>query len=186
DNYNSTYDTYNYYSGKIKAGAQYGAGIEYNVQNHYSVELLYLHQATTAPTTYQAGNNVSVKTENFNVDMNYILFGAERHQLAPSGKVEGFGGIFAGVDVIDVSTADNAKSGSQTKFAWMLRMGAILWTAGPIGIRLQAQLNSVSQGMGGGLYFGTGGAGVGLSTYSTIYQFGLGGGIVIKLKNKSQ
>ena len=35
--------------------------------------------------------------------------------------------------------------------------------------------------MGGGLYFGTGGAGAGVSTYSSYYQFNLGGGLVFKL-----
>jgi hypothetical protein len=31
------------------------------------------------------------------------------------------------------------------------------------------------------LYFGTGGAGAGLSSYSSMLQFGLGGGLVFKL-----
>jgi hypothetical protein len=56
-----------------------------------------------------------------------------------------------------------------------------VWAGEKFGIKLQAQLTSVSQGAGGGLYFGTGGAGVGLSTYSSIYQFGLGGGLTFKL-----
>ena len=38
------------------------------------------------------------------------------------------------------------------------------------------------QGAGGGFYFGTGGAGAGVSTYSTIYQFNVGGSINFRLK----
>ncbi len=33
----------------------------------------------------------------------------------------------------------------------------------------------------GGFYFGTGGVGAGVSSYSTMYQFGVGGGLVFKL-----
>ena len=40
---------------------------------------------------------------------------------------------------------------------------------------------SAVQGAGGGLYFGTGGGGVGVSTYSSMYQFGLGGGLTFAL-----
>jgi hypothetical protein len=50
-------------------------------------------------------------------------------------------------------------------------------------LKLQMQLVSVSQGFGGGAYFGTGGAGVGLQSYSSVYQFGMGGGLAFKLGN---
>src|SRR5881398_948709 len=69
DSYNSTYDTYNYYHGKIQAGGQYGAGLEYTVHNQYGVELMYLHQTTHAPTNYQEGNNFTPKDVNFGVNL---------------------------------------------------------------------------------------------------------------------
>ena len=43
-----------------------------------------------------------------------------------------------------------------------------------VSLRVHAQLLSPVQGAGGGFYFGTGGEGVGVSTYSTIYQFNVG------------
>jgi hypothetical protein len=45
---------------------------------------------------------------------------------------------------------------------------------------LQAQLQSAVQAFGGGLFVGTGGVGAGVNSYSTIMQFGLGGGLVFK------
>jgi hypothetical protein len=39
---------------------------------------------------------------------------------------------------------------------------------------------SAVQSAGGGLYFGTGGGGAGVSTYSSMYQFGLGGGLAFQ------
>jgi len=67
------------------------------------------------------------------------------------------------------------------KFAWGLRLGGIIWTPGRVGIKLQAQLLSAVQSAGGSVYFGTGGAGAGVSMYSSMYQFGVGGGLVFAL-----
>jgi hypothetical protein len=75
---------------------------------------------------------------------------------------------------------DNVRSSNLTKFSWQLRGGAIIWASDNIGIRLQAQLQSAVQAFGGGLFVGTGGVGAGVNSYSTIMQFGLGGGLVFK------
>jgi hypothetical protein len=93
--------------------------------------------------------------------------------------------LFAGVAISDIDNPENGNSSSATKFAWGLRLGANIWATEKVGVKLQAQLFSAVQSAGGGFYFGTGGSGVGLSTYSTIYQFGLGGGLTFKLGNKS-
>lgn len=47
-------------------------------------------------------------------------------------------------------------------------------------VKLQAVLTSIALGAGGGIYFGTGGVSPGLATYSSIFQFSLGGGVVFK------
>jgi hypothetical protein len=69
----------------------------------------------------------------------------------------------------------NGKSGSATKFAWGFRGGVLLNASEKIGIKLSASLLSAVQGAGAGVYLGTGGAGAGVSTYSSMYQFALGG-----------
>jgi hypothetical protein len=51
-----------------------------------------------------------------------------------------------------------------------------------VGIKLQTGLISLAQAAGGGIYFGSGGVSPGLSTYSSILQFSLGGGLVFRLK----
>ena len=51
---------------------------------------------------------------------------------------------------------------------------------------MQASLFSATQAFGGGLYFGTGGIGAGLSSYSSMYQFGLEGGLVFRLPQASK
>jgi hypothetical protein len=99
----------------------------------------------------------------------------------PGSKVEGFGGGMLGAAFINVKNPDNGNDNSATKFAWGLRLGANIWASERVGIKLQGQLMSAVQGAGGGLYFGTGGGGVGVSTYSSMLQFGLGGGLTFAL-----
>src|SRR4051812_39147105 len=57
DDYFEVYgDSYNYFHGTIKGGAQWGAGLEVSVRGDaYSLELLYQRQDTHAPTTWQSG-----------------------------------------------------------------------------------------------------------------------------------
>jgi hypothetical protein len=183
DRFNSTYDPYNYYDGKIKAAGMYGGGIEFLAMEEYSVELIWLHENTTAPMTYQSGAAGGVKSDNFDLALNYIMLGLGRNKMAANGKVEVFGGIQLGVGLQDVESQHNNTSGSSTKFAWGARLGTNIWASHKVGLKLMAQLLSITQGAGGGLYFGTGGVGAGLTTYSTVYQFGLGGGLTFRLGN---
>jgi hypothetical protein len=181
DSFSSYYDNYNYYSGKISGGFQWGVGLEYLMQPHYGIELIYFGQSATAPTSYQEGQASLGKNTNFDLHLNYILLGFNRHLANHTGKVEVYGGLEAGMLIADIKNPDNGNTNSETKFAWGLRLGTDLWVTPKVGIKLQTQLLSAVQGAGGGFYFGTGGTGVGVSTYSTIFQFGLGGGLTFKL-----
>ena len=180
DKFDSYYDQYNYYNGKIKGGFQWGVGVEFMLKQNYSLELSYLNLNTTAPTTYQSGVG-TLKNENFDMNIGYLLLGGNRYLQKPDSKVEGFGGLGAGVAFLSVTNPSNSNKNSATKFAWTARLGANIWASDRFGIKLQAQLLSIAQGFGGGLYFGTGGAGAGVSTYSSIYQFVLGGGLTFKV-----
>lgn len=177
DNIDSYYDNSSYYNGTIKGGFMWGAGLEFMVRRDYGVELLYLRQDTKAPIEYF---NNGIKFTNFDLAVNYVMIGGTRY-FRGNGKVEGFGGMMLGGDFLNVKNPDNGKSTSKTFFAWGLKGGANIWASEKVGIKLQAQLLSAVQSVGGGFYFGTGGVGAGLASYSTMYQFGLGGGLVFKL-----
>lgn len=184
DKFNSYYDNTSYYEGKIKAGHQWGGGIEYMAQPEYGIEVLYLRQSTYAPTTYTTGLGTITQTD-FDLDLNYIMLGGARHVLSANDKLEGFGGLMAGMIIANLRNPDSGREDSATKFSWGLRLGGIAWASDVIGIKVQAQLLSAVQSMGGGLYFGTGGVGAGVSSYSTIYQFSLGGGLVFKVNGQN-
>jgi len=168
-----------YYQGTLKGGFQYGGGIDLEVAPSRHIELLYLRQDTDAPI-HLYGNNAFTKTVDSNVSVSYVMLGGTNSFRKPGSKMEGFGGFMLGVGIVNADIPD-VGSGSSTKFAWGLRGGGIIWASEKVGIKLQAQLLSISQSIGGGFYFGTGGAGAGVSSYSSIYQFTLGGGLVFAL-----
>ena len=99
----------------------------------------------------------------------------------PGAKAEPFGGFMLGMAIINADNPETDYSNNATKFAWGARLGANIWASERVGVKLQMQFLSVPQAAGGGLYFGTGGAGVGVTTYSSIFQFALGGGLTFKL-----
>jgi hypothetical protein len=57
DEVSSYYDPYtNYYYGTIKAGFQYGAGLEFMPNPEVGAELLWIGQTTTAPISYMTSS----------------------------------------------------------------------------------------------------------------------------------
>jgi hypothetical protein len=186
DKFDTYYSSNSYYEGKIKGGFQWGIGAEYMVQPQYGIELLYLRQDTEAPTRYYGVIGSGNGEVNLDLAINYIMLAPTKHFLSSNDKLEGFAGFMAGMVIAEASNPDGSAlatgEDSATKFAWGVRLGGIIWASEKVGIRLQTQLLSATQAMGGGFTFGTGGAGAGVSSYSTIYQFGLGGGLVVKVK----
>jgi hypothetical protein len=169
-----------YFEGKVKGGFRWGVGAEYMIQPTYGIELMYLRQDTKTPITYYSGGIVGPRNTEIDVAINWLTIGGNRYFRKPGSKIEGFFGGNLGAAFIG-GEAENGESDDVTKFAWGIKGGATIWATEKVGIKLQADLMSAVQGMGGGLYFGTGGAGAGVSTYSTMLQFGLGGGLTFAL-----
>ena len=178
DKFDSYYDANDYYNGQIQGGFQWGAGLEFMAKPMYGIELLYYREDTKAPTTYW---NNGEKHSNLDLGINYIMVGGDRYIGPLDGRAQGYGGILLGMAIASIKNPDTNETSTPVKFAWGIRGGAVIWAAEKVGIRLQVQLLSAVQAMGGGLYLGTGGAGAGVSAYSTFYQFGLGGGLTFRL-----
>ncbi len=190
DRVESYYSNTSYFEGKIKGGLLWGGGLEFMVHPQYGIEISYLRMDTKAPMTYysnQVGNS-GVKNTEFDLGISYALIGGMRYQ-SPKPGVELYGGLQLGAAFIKATKpattgigASAEVSDNATKFAWGLRGGANIFpNDGKVGLKLQIGLLSAVQGAGGSLYFGTGGAGAGISTYSTFLQFTTGGGLVFKL-----
>jgi hypothetical protein len=178
DKVDSYYSSTDYYEGTIKGGLQWGAGIEFSPRPDYAAELMYLRQDTHVPMRYQTGIG-SVQNQDLDLNLNYILLSAGRTITAPSNEnIEGFGNILLGAGFGNVTNGSTERSA--TKFSWGLRLGANVFASESVGIKLHVLMLSLVQGAGGGFYFGTGGTGVGVSTYSSMYQFAVGGAIILR------
>jgi hypothetical protein len=185
DQVDSYYSNDEYFDGKIKGGFQWGVGLQYNFKEFYGLELTYYNQSTSANANYQVPGTIAVKNGNFDVNLNWIMLNGVREFRKPGGKFEAFGGMGLGVALINTENRANGKTASSTNFAWQLRGGGNIWLSEKIAIKLNAQLQSAVQSVGGGFYIGTGGTGAGVSSYSSLLQFGLGGGLAFKLGQSS-
>jgi len=181
DKIDSYYDANNYYRGTIKGGFQWGAGIEFSPRKYYGIELLYLRQDTHINDFYNQYGQTKPKT--LNLAANYIMLGGVRYLPTHNERIEPYFGMLLGVGILNTSNVNGSSSGSgsTTKFAWGIRGGTNIWVSDRVGLKLQAQLLSCVQAVGGGFYIGTGGPGAGVSSYSSLLQFGLGGGLTFKL-----
>lgn len=185
DRVESYYSNTSYFEGKIKGGLLWGGGLEFMVHPQYGIEISYLRMDTKAPMTYYSHQPpAGIKNTEFDLGISYALIGGMRYQ-SPKPGIELYGGLQLGAAFINAtkpSTSLTAEvSDNATKFAWGLRGGANIFpNDGKVGLKLQIGLLSAVQGAGGSLYFGTGGAGAGISTYSTMLQFTTGGGLVFK------
>ncbi|NMM48136.1 outer membrane beta-barrel protein [Marinigracilibium pacificum] len=183
DKVDSYYSNNAYFEGKIQDGLRWGVGVEYNVPDLMAIELQYKRQETNSPTYYKDNKFGSeIQFTDFDVNINWIMVNATRY-FPVSELVEPFFGVGVGAGIFDITNPDNGRSDSATKFSWQFRGGTNLWLSSNIGLRLQASLFSATQAFGGGLYFGTGGIGGGVNNYSSMYQFGFDGGLVLKLGN---
>lgn len=175
------YNNYNSY-GYINGSGQYGAGLEFFVDQMRALELSYQYMGTHMPFyNYQGQTNIG----NDKATIQYILIGGNNY-VPTHGNVMPYGGVGLGVGLINY-TYYEGYSESRTKFAWNLHLGVKVKTEGALSLKIQAYLQSIAQGVGVGVGFGTGGAGAGVTTYSSMLQFGLGAALCIALggnKNK--
>ena len=174
----SYYSATSYFEGSIQGGFQYGAGLEVMPYPAIGVEITYLRLDSKAPMEYY---DVFIRHTTFDVSQNWVLLSFNKY-VPLNEKVEPFGGLQVGMDIINLYNPDNGNTSNATKFAWGLKGGVNIWVNEKVGFKMQLGLLSAVQAVGGGFYFGTGGAGAGVSGFSTYYQFNLGGGLVFRVK----
>jgi len=180
DGFNVYNSANEYYHGKLKGGLQVGAGIEYLASPQYGVELLYLYKKSEAPATFKVGNLTAEKTETFDVTHNWIMLCGNSHVMNHTQKVEGTGGLMLGMLISDVSSPSTGKSASNTTFAWGAKLGVDIWASHKVALKLQSQILSSARATGGTIYYGYWGP-VAVPGYVSLWQFTLGGGLVIRL-----
>src|SRR4029078_4495602 len=122
--FDSYFSDYVYYYGKIKGGFRGGVGLEYMLRPNKGLELMYLHQSTTAPTTYRPEGYILDQITDFDLNLDYIMVGGTSYIRNANGMLEGYGGLLLGMAIVNMDNPDNGESASATKFAWAFRLGA--------------------------------------------------------------
>lgn len=171
--------TVNYANAKgvLGDGFQWGGGFEVGLDDSKAIEIIYQRQDPTV--TYTDFFNSS-NSRQIGVGVNYIMVGGTNY-FPLNDMISAFGTVDLGAGIFDPKE-EGPQLETITRFAWGLRGGLRVAASEKVSLRVHAQLMSPVQGFGGGLWFGTGGGGAGVSTYSTIYQFNLGGSVNIKLR----
>ena len=179
DGFDVVNDANTYYNGTVKGGVQWGGGLEYMFSKQSSAEILYLHRSTTVPANFKFGAGTQTRKETFDLKHDFILLSGDGH-FGNGGKAEGYAGIMAGVLISNLEAPSLGKSSSNTNFAWGGRVGTNIWFSPKMGLKLQALILSASRATGGDYYWSWYGP-IYLTTYSTLWQFSLGGGLTFKL-----
>jgi len=179
DHVDSYYSATEYFEGTIKGGFRWGVGAEYLLNPTYGIGIVYYRQDTEAPMTYYDGG---VKNRDFDLGCSWLMAAFTRYMKKDNFEL--YGGGELGAVFFNVDNSLSGQSESATKFAWGLNLGTNIFFSEKVGLKIQIDLHSATQAAGGGFYFGTGGAGAGVSSYSTIYQFGIGGGLVFRFPKK--
>ena len=175
----SGYYSNTYWEGSVSDGFQYGGGIEILPIPTTGIEISYMRLDSKLDLYYYDGALGSDKL--FNLAHNYIFIGGNQY-IKVNPKIEPYAGMQLGMAVYTAENPTTSSSGTETKFAWGIKAGLNIWLSEKVGIKMQTQLLSAVQAIGGGIYFGTGGAGAAVSGFSTYYQFNVGGGLVFRLK----
>jgi opacity protein-like surface antigen len=182
DSFDNYYSANSFATGQIQDGFRWGVGLEYAIPGNRAIELQYKRQDTNVPTTYRDPGigGGGLNTANFNLGINWIMLNFTNY-IPLNETVEPFVGGGIGMGIFEAENPNNGNRNNVTRFSWNIRGGSNFWVAENVAVRIQASLFSAVQSVGGGLYFGTGGAGAGVTTYSTMFQFGFDGGLVFRL-----
>jgi hypothetical protein len=167
---------------RLEDGPQYGGIFDYQVQRDTWVELSYAYLASHASFEPYYVNSGSLLTGfDMDVAIHYMQLGAI-HQM-PKGDVQPFLGIAAGAAIMSpgASTYQNYNLEDVWRFAMSATGGLKIYLSDRVGLRLQGRLLMPVYFSGGSVWFGTGGASVGVSGGIPVLQGDLGAGLMISL-----
>lgn len=169
-------DFYSAY-GRIGDGVSYGGSIKFNVNRSFGIEVLYSHMNTTSGLYNYGPDQTPISQTNMSFD--YIMAGPVQSFTIPNSTVRPFLGAMLGAAI--QTPPMNSGYSQDTRFAMGFQLGTNIYVSPRVGIQLKAQLLSPVDGAGGTFFASNYGGGVGVTGYSSIYQFSLGGGLIIGL-----
>lgn len=163
----------------------YGGSVYVNDASSQEFNALYrLDRDNAVGFTYSFSNTTAdvrsfeYPNERVGITWQYYLVNFQRYFRESGSRFE----PFAGAKVGFVDIRNNEQYGrSFTYFTVGLDLGARMYLTDHIGLSVGGQLLMPIQGLGGTIFVGSGGSGVGVSGYSSIAQFGLNIGAFVQL-----
>lgn len=159
-----------YFDGSV----MYGGAIDIDLRNNVVLELQYMFQPTTVRLE---GSFNPADAGSLDINNHLIQIGG-LYNRDLSNKATLFGGLLFGMEVF---APTSSRYDSETRFLGSLTGGTKIWLSEKVGLRLNAMLSMPMIFSGAGFYLGTGGGGYGVSTAIQLFQFSLGGGIVVRM-----
>ena len=168
-----------YYEGKVKIdnGMNYGLSVFVPVHDLLDLEVNYTRMQSKASfSPYLGYPNLEYKETDLTT--NYIHIGGISKFYSKSTMITPFGSTSIGATWF--SPTDNSFN-SVWRFSVNLGLGVKVMFSDRVGIMLRGRLMMPMYFGGIGMYAGTGGAGVGVSTFVAPLQGDFNGGLVIRL-----
>ncbi len=167
---------YNAYNGNLyfDGSAMFGGAIDVDLRNNLMLEIQYMFQ----PTTVRLNGTYDPTDAGSGSINNHLIQIGGLYNKDVNEKVTMFGGLMFGMEIF---APESSRYDSETRFLGSLTGGAKIWLSEKFGLRLNGMLSMPMIFSGAGFYLGSGGSGYGVSTAIQLFQFSLGGGIVLKL-----
>ncbi|MFC2102215.1 hypothetical protein ACFLS7_04400 [Bacteroidota bacterium] len=158
---------------RFQGNAQYGGMVSIAVSRVMDIDLIYTRTDTKAEVSY-----FQWPYEEVPLSINYIHGGATKNFRFNKTIVPFFGANLG-------ACLMSPKRDYNDVWFFLVGMngGAKIYVGKRLGFKVQGQLFFPIQGSGFTFMAGTGGAGGGLSLYGTMVQFGLSGGLILRLGN---
>jgi hypothetical protein len=179
------FDLYGGY-GRVGDGFTYGGTLAVKFSKYSALELLYTRQDAIGEF-YALDYYTGVIYEDSNVPLSVNYFEIGGLALRPVGaeeRIEPFLGVEVGAALI----APKEDFNDVWKFAAGVKAGMKIWFSDALGIYFQGNLQMPMQFAGVGIFGGSTGLTTGVTTTTTITQFGFSGGLVFRMgeiKNKA-
>jgi hypothetical protein len=159
---------------QFKDGPDYGLGADFHVKSGLAIELLWVTSQTEVRLKeYPSGFTRDL----FDMNVHYFQVGGVQ-EINPRKKARPFFAFTVGATLFD---AKDATLTDEWLFSLTLGGGGKFDLSKSIGIRLQARMLVPLTFSGGGLWFGTGGASVGVGAWAPFVSFDFTAGIYVKL-----
>lgn len=168
---NDFYDVY----GRVAGGLNLGAAVNFNVNRDFGIEVLYNHVSTNSGL-YNYGYDGGSQITGGNLKLDYIMAGPVFSGNIPNSTVRPFLGLLLGAAIL---TPDPGFQ-SNSYFTVGFQLGTNIYINPRLAVQLKAQLLSPVAGAGGAFYYSDYYGG-GINPNQSIYQFTLGGGLIIGL-----